>query len=346
MSNVERAIAAYDALQRCFYQPAEKLYLETYPRQGANPYSYVWPFSQALAATLDMIELPSIGGRYRRDLSERWTGLEHYWNGESVPPAYDSYVRPPLGHGGDQFYDDNDWLGLELIRLHTRAGDRTALDRAQRTFELAVSGWDTDPSHPAPGGVFWTRGMWCRDRGTCSNAPSAELGLRLFEITGRRHYFDWAKKMYDWTNRHLLAPSGLYWNHVDLEGNVGETLWSYNQGTMIGASSLFYRVTGDTSYLNRGISIADAALGYYGTDGGYFAQPPSFNAIFFKNLLLLEAETKTTDGREAMRSYADRVWELVRDPATDLFAFEPDKPVELLNQAAMVELYASLARGQ
>ena len=139
-------------------------------------------------------------------------------------------------------------------------GDQAALARARQIFELVVYGWDTDPTHPCPGGSFWTQAPWSQDRNTVSNGPGAELGLQLYELTAgsteKAHYLEWSTKMYDWVNGCLLAPNGLYWDHINLAGDIDKTQWSYNQGTMIGANALFYRITGDHVYLDRANAIA------------------------------------------------------------------------------------------
>lgn len=98
----ERAEASYAALQRYFYDPATSFYLEEYPRTGDNPWSYVWPFSQALLATQALTGIPEVGRHYRANLADRYTALEAYWNSTTTPPGYDSYLRPPLGQGGDK----------------------------------------------------------------------------------------------------------------------------------------------------------------------------------------------------------------------------------------------------
>jgi hypothetical protein len=345
--NVNRAIASYQALQTYFYVPDQHLYTEQYPNGGNNPYSYVWPFSQAMAATIDLAGMRSGGSPYRAAVGDRLTGLEAYWNDGTTPPGYDSYIRPPLGGGGDKFYDDNEWIGLELVQWHRMTGDAEALSRARQIFDLVVFGWDSDTTHPCPGGVFWTQAPWSQDRNTVSNAPGAELGLQLYELTidagQKAYYFDWATKMYDWVNDCLLAPNGLYWDHIDLAGNIEKTQWSYNQGTMIGANALFYRITGQQVYLDRAVAIADAALAYYGGSGRLYRQDPPFNAIFFKNLLLLDSVNRDPRYRQAMQAYADEVWASARDPQTGLFVFDATKPVNLLFHAAMIEIYATLA---
>ncbi len=340
--DLERATLAYGALQE-FFATNHGLYLEEYPNTTSNPYAYVWPFSQVLAATADMRVLPRIGTQYQDELARDVQALELYWNAETTPPGYDSYVRSPLGQGGDKFYDDNEWLGLEFLRLFERSGDTTYLNKAKAVFELVVYGWDEDPAHPCPGGVYWTQASWSQDRNTISNAPGAQIGARLFLITGQDYYLDWATRMVAWVDDCMLAPNGLYWDHIDLAGNVEKTQWSYNQGMMIGAKVLLYQATGNENYLREAQAVAKTALAFYGSAGRYDTQPARFNAIFFKNLLFLGEEVPNPTYRKAMQRYADEVWRSVREPGTNLFKFEGNGPVTLLEQAAMAQIYATLA---
>jgi hypothetical protein len=346
-SNLARAIQSYNALQKYFYlQDASSLYLEQYPQAtGDNPYSYEWPFSQAYIATLDLSTVPGDGGRnYANDVKDREIGQERYWNttGATGLPGYDSYVRPPYANGGDKFYDDNEWAALAKVQQYLTTGDKSSLERAKQIFALVVSGWDTNTTHADAGGVFWTQASWSTDRNTVSNMPGAELGLRLYQITGDHSYFDWAKRMYDWTNKYLQAPDGLYWDHLDLQGNIEKTEWSYNQGVPVGVNVLLYKVTGDQSYLREAERVADAALAYYGTTAIY-QQPAFFNSIFFKNLLLLQSADHNLTYERALQSYADTVWNTNRDAQTGLFHFSGSTETQLLEQAAMTQIYSVLS---
>ena len=83
----------------------------------------------------------------------------------------------------------------------------------------------------------------------------AELGLQLYKITGNVGYLRFAEMAYQWVRSCLLQPSGLYADHVNRKGVVEPTLWSYNQGTMIGAGTLLYQITGDSSYLQQAEQI-------------------------------------------------------------------------------------------
>ncbi len=222
-------------------------------------------------------------------------------------------------------------------------GDAAALARAKEIFTLVRSGWDTDSSHAAPGGVFWTQADWSHDRNTVSNMPGAQLALRLHQITGEADYLDWARRFYDWTNSHLQSPSGLYWDHLDLQGTIERTVWSYNQGVPVGVAVLLYQVTRDRAYLRQAERVADAAYAYYVTQGRLFTQPVFFNSIFFKNLLLLESVTGKDAYHRAMAAYADQVWDTMRDPATGLVHFDSAGGTQAIQQAALVQLYAVLA---
>ncbi|CAM3674461.1 glycoside hydrolase family 76 protein [Isoptericola cucumis] len=347
-TQVQRAVAGYEAMQEHLYvDDGSGLYRERYP-SGADdrPYSYEWPFSQAHVATLDLTGMPGRTGReFVDDLADRSVGQERFWNsdgGTTGLPAYDSYARAPYGDGGDIFYDDNEWVALAKVQQHLATGDAAALERAREIFELVVSGWDTDPSHPAPGGVFWTQAEWSTDRNTVSTMPGAQLATRLYMITGEERYLRWAERMVEWTDEHLLAPNGLYWDNIKLDGSIDRTQWSYNQGVPVGTFTLLYEATGEERYLAKAEAVAEASYRFYVTEERLAGQPMFFNSIWFKNLLLLESVTGTTTYRQAMADYADRQWREARDPATGLFN-AGDEHTELLEQAAMVQIYATLA---
>jgi uncharacterized protein YyaL (SSP411 family) len=342
---LSRAVAAYSAIEGYFgTNDGSGLVREQYPAAADDKaYSYEWPFSQVHIAALD---LTAADPAYESELARRAKAQEHFWNaggGTTGLPGYDSYPVAPYGTGGDMFYDDNEWVGLAKVQRQLQTGDAAALARAEEIFTLVRSGWDTDTSHAAPGGVFWTQAGWSHDRNTVSNMPGAQLALRLHQITGKADYLDWARRFYDWTNTHLQSPEGLYWDHLDLQGTVEKTFWSYNQGVPVGVNVLLYEVTGDRTYLRRAERTAEAAFDYYVTQGRLFTQPVYFNSIFFKNLLLLESVTNKDAYHQAMADYADQVWSTMRDPATGLVHFDAAGGAEAIQQAAFAQIYAVLA---
>jgi len=206
-----RATVSYNAMQTNLYDPSTGFYLEQFPSVDGNPYSYVWEFSQATVATQTLAGIPGQARQYKPQVHDRFQALEAYWNSTTDPVGYDSYLRPPYGGGGDKFYDDNSWIALAfLLRNNENNGhDAAALAKTKLLHDLIIYGWDTDPSHPCPGGVFWTQASWSQDRNTISNAPGAEIGAWLYLLTGDRSRLDWAKKMYDWVRRYMLATNGI-----------------------------------------------------------------------------------------------------------------------------------------
>jgi hypothetical protein len=82
-SNANRAVATYNATQQRFYAAyvypgdTSSLYTENYPQNGKR-YSYLWPFSRAVAGTITLSGIPSVvvgGASYQADVTERLTGL-------------------------------------------------------------------------------------------------------------------------------------------------------------------------------------------------------------------------------------------------------------------------------
>ena len=349
-----RAFTSYAALQRHLYLGADQhqLYLEKYPRDPAdNAYSFLWPMREATAATIDVSLVPSAGRGFRSDVRDRFAGLSAYLNPDHAPPGYASYVVPPLGGGGDLFYDDNAIVGLEFVRrylLEHRVADRR---RAEQVFDVLTRGWDTDTSHACPGGMFWVDATWTSIRAANVTGLTAELAAHLYELTRDKSYLDWAKRLYDWNRSCLRSSEGLYQNDISLDGTVNPTLWIYNSGAMIGAGVLLHRATGDARYLTQARADADAALAYWTEGNRYFDQPAVFNAIFFKNLMLLDSARHDARYRAVVEEYAEHTWQHNRDPALGLFRFppsgggpyDPSYRPETLEQAAVVQTFALLA---
>ncbi|MEV0408243.1 glycoside hydrolase family 76 protein [Actinoallomurus sp. NPDC050550] len=346
-----RARQSYEALQRYLYQGPDEhgLYLENYPKQPADQkHSYVWPFREATAATVSIAET---SGRYRKDVENRFATLQLYWNGDSARPGYESYLPPPLGGGGDIYYDDNAVIGLELIRGYEASGDRTLLQRAKQAFGVDTRAWDTDTSRPCPGGMAWVDNPANNIRAANVTGLASELATHLFRITHDRDYLAWGTRLYTWNRKCLQQSPGLYWNDIGYDGTVDKTLWSYNSGSMIGAATLLYQATGTRSYLDNALADANGALDHWTQGDNLYNQPAIFNAIFFNNLLLLDSVRPNPKARSMIEQYANREWSSNRDAATGLFhfqpsgggAYDPAAPAQTLEQSAMVQIYAALA---
>jgi Glycosyl hydrolase family 76 len=331
-----RAVDAYKAMQRYFYSPSDGSYTGEYP---AERKAQAWPFSQALWATLDLASVPGADPGARADLRKRIKALAAYSRPEPGRPAE---FAPVYGGNGVVYNDDNLWIALGLVGAANVVSGTNSLATARELFEMVGDSWDSSSSDPCPGGVFWTRNGANRDRNTVTTANAALLALGLYATSGSRSYLGWAENAYAWTKRCLGQANGLVSDHIDLHGDVDATPWSYNQGAMIAAGVRLFRATGKRSYLADAEKTADAALAKIG-DPISSGEPPVFLAIFYRDLLELNEVEPHRSDRTAIERFADEAWAKARDSKTGLFHFQGRGPT-LLDQAAMVQVYAELAR--
>jgi predicted alpha-1,6-mannanase (GH76 family) len=312
-ANLARATTAFDALQRHFASTGA-VYTDATPGKGA---SSAWSFSQALAAT---IELAKADPAYRPAVQAQLATLARYWNGRGYRPY-------PLG--GWVYLDDNEWIGQDLVAAYELLGRKQLLQRAQTVFDLVADAWDVDSSDACSGGVFWTHDPTNTDRNTVSTANGALLALDLYRETHQASYLGWARKMYAWVDRCLAASDGLYSDHLSKRGDVDGHEWSYNQGAMIAAGTLLYVATHDARYLARATTLTRATLARFGPSN-FAGEPSAFVAILFRDIRRLNAVKPDARYAAAAQRYADANWGTSKST--------------LLDQSAIVDLYAALAR--
>jgi hypothetical protein len=348
--NPARGLRAFEAMQRNYYILGSGLY-------KGEPFSYLWPFSQGLAATVSMsnvtaiAKIPSLRLTFARELKARLVGLRSYYDttnsGEpegtftSTLAAYDGTVAPPVGPGGSKYYDDNDWIGIELMRIYRLNRDPVVLSAAEGLMEFEMAGWQESPGLACPGGIPFTNLAENTDRNTITTAPAAELAVQLYKTTKNQAYLQFAVKAYEWVRRCLSLPGNLYADHLNRRGIVEPRLYSYTQGVMIGAGALLYKATGNSGYLYQARQTAAAALAYF-TPERLGAENPFFPSIYFRNLLYLDSITHDPPGPRIAQAYVDYAWEHLR-LSSDLFVAGSPPSGQLLVQAAIVQVYALLA---
>lgn len=357
-----RASAAYQAMQNAYFIPGSGgLYT-------GEPYSFLWPFSQAFAATVSLYEIPHMAraavAKYTRETQVRLSGLEKYWGpaGQTLPgqpteeeeeeaeppeegdnfvttmPSFNGNVVPP---GGISYYDDNEWVGLELVRLYKRTHEPALLERAEQVMAFVMAGWQTNPKLACPGGIPFSDSPDNPDRNTITDGPATELGVQLYRITGNSSYLQFAETAYQWVRTCLLEPSSMYADHIRTHGAIVEKLWSYTQGVMIGAGTMLYQATGNATYLGEARQTAKAALAYF-TLPRLLEESPFFPSVYFRNLMYLDSITRDPPGRKLAQAYADHAWAYQRTKG-NLLVFGTPPASELLWQAAIVQIEALLS---
>jgi predicted alpha-1,6-mannanase (GH76 family) len=279
-------------------------------------------------------------------------GIETYYDYTRSPACYQSYIAD-AGHS-DRFYDDNVWLAIDFLEAYHLTGNRQYLNKSLETWKFIISGWDEKQD----GGIYWCE-QKKHSKNTCSNAPAAVVALQLFETTKDSLYFNWGQRIYNWTKTKLQDPEDhLYFDNISLSGKISKTKYTYNSGQMLQAAALLYKLTGKEVYLADARNIAESAITYFTED---FATPEGKHIRLFRNrgnwfvAILLRGYTElyALDKNDAyLRIFQDNLDHVWKHARYDKGLFTKDwsgeatgmKPRWLLDQAAMVEMYAAMGR--
>jgi predicted alpha-1,6-mannanase (GH76 family) len=180
----------------------------------------------------------------------------------------------------NDYYDDMAWMGLALLGAE-QAGLVDALPLVRELWSDIVAGWDD-----RHGGIVWRRGDTYTN--APANGPAAILAARLHERTGAQDQLDWARRITDWLHTTLVDPeTGLVWDgvHPETGEEPSRALYTYNQGTVVGADVELHRATGDEAYLRRAERTATAALSRLTDPAGLLAAEGDGDGGLFKGIL-------------------------------------------------------------
>lgn len=217
------------------------------------------------------------------------------------------------------YYDDNNWIALDLLDAHDLLHDPAYLHLAEHIFQFETTGWDSKRG----GGIRWAVGD--PDRNTVSTVPPIIIALRLAMITHHSSYYAWAMRLYRWENAHLRAPDGLYWDHLKADGAVDRRFFSYNQGLMIEANLAFAAYTGQQSCVREARRIASLTARLHPGPWHPRGMPSIFDAIYYQALARLNRVAPGSAPLDLVHEYlrwAGPVVHAPRAPRTEDTLFE------------------------
>jgi len=342
-----KAEEATDYIQSHFYDASTRRYHPSYPAvPGQLPYDLMWgngvQFSVLAAAAK---EDPA---KYRAVLYEFTDGLTTYWDPQpkGSPPGYNAYCSGP--GGTDKYYDDNEWMVLGYVEAYQSTNDPKFLALARATQNFVLSGWDDKLG----GGIYWK--LDHQSKNTCSNAPAAASALRIDQLTGDREQGAWGMKIKDWTDKTLQdKTNGLFWDNVNLAGNIGKAKWTYNTALMIRTDTLLYQLRHTEPDLQEAKRMADAGLVAWTDPATGSLQKTEdatrFTHLFCESLLRLYDVTHDVRYLNAVRQQAAFGYKYARDPNGgywDKWVTKPHKPDEtktLIENASAARLFWLLA---
>lgn len=158
----------------------------------------------------------------------------------------------------NEFYDDMEWIALALLRAYQATNETKYKDATLELWGYIKQGWNEN----AGGGIAWRKSQpWSKN--ACSNGPAAILAARLYQEFGDKEDLQWATRIYSWLKSTLVNPTtGAVWDNIDSRtGDINKDwVFTYNQGTYIGAAVELHQIFNERSYLNDAVLAADYTL--------------------------------------------------------------------------------------
>ncbi|NDV63674.1 glycoside hydrolase family 76 protein [Bacteroides sp. 224] len=187
-------------------------------------------------------------------------GIQNFYCTDRGKTAYSCYPAS----GNERFYDDNVWIALDMLDWFTMTNELRYMTQAKAIWTYLMDyGWD----ETCAGGIHWKElNEPSKSKHTCSTAPAAVLGCKLYLATGQQEYLDGALKCYNWLMTYMQDPTDhLFWDNArpgssdpNTVGDIEKNKYSYNSGQPLQAACLLYKITNDQKYLDDAYEIAKA----------------------------------------------------------------------------------------
>ncbi|KAL3420965.1 glycosyl hydrolase [Phlyctema vagabunda] len=217
----------------------------------------------------------------------------------------------------NDYYDDEGWWALAFIQAYDVAHEPQYLSMAMSIFEDMKKG-STTPCH---GGIWWDKPK------TYVNAIANELFMsvaahlanRCTKARMRRHYLRIALEQWKWfqdsgmINHRNLINDGLTEDCINNNG----TVWSYNQGVILGALVETSIATRSQEHIHSARKIARAAIAALSDADGILhdscepdcgADGSQFKGIFMRNLRKLAEVYPETGTLHFINHNARSIW--------------------------------------
>ena len=314
-----------------FYDAANSLYYETNQIQSKEKkHSYLWPLCALIqAANEEEVLYPA-----KDFLSPVMKAVHQYHSDIPPAPGYQAYVTKE--EKDSRFYDDNQWIAIACLDAYNRTKQKQYLNIGEEIYHFMMTGFDT----LSGGGLYWREDKKT-SKNTCSNGPGVIIALELYKITNEQGYLDTALVLYKWVNAHSQSPEGLYYDNLKVPSlKIDSAIYTYNTGTMLQSNVLLYDITKDKKYLEEAQRIALAAKNFFYKNnrlpGNYW-----FNAVLLRGEIALYKIDKNKDHIQFFIDDANRIW--ADEKNEQGLVGKKDRRKSLIDQAAMIEIYARLA---
>lgn len=278
---LERAVSAVEAHKTEYY------------KDGVYRKADFWDYAEIFEIIEDLYEV---------------TGDKKYF--AQFSEMYDYIIEKYTADWEDNpFNDDIMWLVIATARAYLYTGEEKYLALAKHNFDKTYA---RSVSDDLGGGLFWRIEKQCKN--TCVNCPAAIAAGFLAKATGDDSYYDKLFVCLDWTVRMMMEENGKIKDSINMDGRVGPEDYTYNQGTFIGACTMYYEKTGDRTYLDYAEKTASYVknVKYQNSimdDEDFGNDQPGFKGIMSRYLRRLADVNGDTELRDWLRKNGEACWE-------------------------------------
>jgi predicted alpha-1,6-mannanase (GH76 family) len=226
-------------------------------------------------------------------------------------------AQAPKTHRGflNEYYDDEGWWALGWINAYDVTQKPEYLQTAGKIFEDMTGGWGT----PC-GGIWWDKTHTAVFAIANELFFSVAASLANRKADNRDYYLGWAHRSRDWfENSGLVNAQGVVNDGLRLSTceNNRDTVWSYNQGVILGAYVELAIADSSASYLTNATSIARAAIAKLSDSNQILhdvCEPrcdntaAQFKGVFIRNLRILQQASPRAELATFIRKNADSIW--------------------------------------
>jgi len=363
-SHADRVLQAAKALQGWYHGPSG-LWTTTGWWNSANCLTVLADWALHVGSNTGDVNVPQIIATTFENAQKTHFTAQKILYGDGLMQS--TYTYDPVAKRGfseflNEFYDDEGWWALALIRSWDVTKENAYLDMAVRIFADMQNGTDT----VCGGGIWWSKEKKYK------NAISNELYLSVAASLANRipnnkdHFLKIAKDQWTWfknsgmINGNSLINDGLRIQEDGKCVNNGLPTWSYNQGVILGGLVELFHATADTSYLADAVAIATAAITKLSDNTGIIhevdrCEPncgndgPQFKGIFMRNLQYLTRVVPNPVFQGVIRRNAHSIWTNDRNEQNQLgikWTGPPDLgkgPTAATHSSAMDVLVGALA---
>lgn len=328
-----RADQALQSFLLKFWNGGQQYLRNRYPSDGSL--TGYWTYANGWDALLDGVE---------RTGGAQYAGLiESFYLGQNSRGWTNDY------------YDDECWMTLALVRAYDLTTNSVYLNQAQALFADVQGGWDTTCCGPNPGGVWWNKPH--TQKATAANAGAALAGTRLYQRTTNVAYLNFAQQVYwYWWSNMVNQSTYQVCDHIDPDGTKVWWKFTYNEGLMMGASVALYEATGASVYLTNAHNIANFMINnevtptaygnvlYDGDNTGCGGDCHQFKGPGHRYLMqLYRKDLSKIVYFNVLKGSADAIWNLAREQTNTIFSVNWAGPTQTnVDQGQMNAAVAAL----